>query len=86
MGLIKIKIKINLFLKGYPEKRKFHSCYLIDNYVYLFGGMYCDVELNIFSSVENTVWRLDMNDFRWEDINIKMPILTYFHASCIRVS
>jgi hypothetical protein len=69
--------------KEYPEKRKFHSCFLVDNYVYLFGGMYCNVELNIFTGVENTVWRLDLDNLKWEDLKIKMPILTYFHAACI---
>ena len=71
------------FSKEYPLKRKFHSCFLIDNFVYVFGGMYCDLEQNIYTSVENTVWRLDLDSLRWEDIKIKMPVLTYFHASCI---
>ena len=68
---------IYLYPKEYPEKRKFHSCFLVDNYVYLFGGMYCNVELNIFTGVENTVWRLDLDNLKWEDLKIKMPMITH---------
>ena len=68
---------------SFPEKRKFHSCHLIDNYIYLFGGIHTDVIMNIFHIVENCVWRLNMLDLKWTKMEqLKMPVLTYFHASC----
>ncbi|CAF0839649.1 unnamed protein product [Brachionus calyciflorus] len=66
----------------YPEKRKFHSCIQIDEYVYVLGGMHCDVENNVFQAVENCLWRLDMSEMRWQMLNIQIPCLTYFHAAC----
>ena len=32
--------------------------------------------------VSNFVWRLDMNNFRWQKLDIKIPVITYFHAAC----
>ncbi len=44
--------------------------------------MFCNPPLNIYTSVENCVWRLNMIDFVWQKLDIKMPCLTYFHAAC----
>lgn len=66
----------------YPIQRKFHSCIKVDNYIYMFGGMHCDVERNIFTVVDNAMWRLELNELRWQRLMIKMPCLTYFHAAC----
>ncbi|RNA40279.1 kelch domain-containing 10 -like protein [Brachionus plicatilis] len=67
---------------SFPEKRKFHSCIRISDYVYVFGGMHCDLENNVFRSVENCVWRLNMLNLRWQKLDLKIPCLTYFHAAC----
>jgi hypothetical protein len=71
-----------MIFQVFPLKRKFHSCILIDNYAYLFGGMHSDFERNLFCAVDNLVWRLDLDELRWQRLNIKMPVLTYFHAAC----
>jgi hypothetical protein len=64
----------------YPEHRKFHSCVRIDNYCYVFGGLYF-LEYSC-KSVENCVWRINLVDLKWEKLDIKMPINSYFHATC----
>jgi N-acetylneuraminic acid mutarotase len=68
----------------YPERRKFHSCILVDDHIYVFGGMYSDLET--FKPVENCLWRLNLNEIKWEKLNIKMPVLTYFHAACVNLN
>ena len=73
---------IFLFEQVFPLKRKFHSCILIDHFAYVFGGMHCDTDNNLFCAVDNFVWRLDLNKLRWQRLDIKMPVLTYFHAAC----
>ena len=32
---------------------------------------------------ENCVWKLSMSDMRWSRLDIKMPVHTHFHASCM---
>lgn len=54
----------------------------MNEFVYVFGGMLCDLENNEFRSVENCVWRLNLKNFRWQKLDIKIPCLTYFHAAC----
>lgn len=36
--------------------------------------------------VNNCIWRINLNTLKWEKLRIKMPILTYFHASCMSQS
>jgi hypothetical protein len=43
--------------------------------------MYSDLET--FKPVENCLWRFNLNEIKWEKLNIKMPVLTYFHAACV---
>jgi len=68
--------------RSFPEKRKFHSCIKIDKFCYVFGGLFCDVEDDVFRSVENCVWRLNLTNLHWEKFDIKLPVNTYFHAAC----
>jgi N-acetylneuraminic acid mutarotase len=55
----------------------------VQSNVYLFGGVFYDWEKNELVLVENCIWKLDLNDLRWQKLDIKMPLLTYFHAAAI---
>lgn len=73
----------DLETNSYPQKRKFHSCHLMDNHVYIFGGITTNIELDQFSLVENCTWRLSLVDMRWHKLTkLKMLVPTYFQASC----
>ena len=47
----------------------------------MFGGHY--VEDNFPVLVEKNMWRINLETFTWERLNIEMPIVTYFHASAL---
>lgn len=49
----------------------------------MFGGVYFDSEVGELALVENCVWKFDLNDLRWQKLDIKMPLLTYFHAATV---
>ncbi len=72
-----------VFFQAYPDKRKFHSCLKSNNDVYVFGGVYYTIGQDELTQVENRVWKLDLNTFKWKKLKIKMPKNTFFHASAI---
>lgn len=82
------KYIFNVYIE-YPERRKFHSCFTIGNYIYVFGGI-CTVGNSVFNMrtkmVPNFVWRLDMRELRWQKLDIKIPVMTYFHGACEHVN
>ena len=57
----------------------------MNSYVYVIGGLHCDINeiRSVVGLVENCVWRLHLDIMKWEKLDIKLPILTYFHASCV---
>jgi hypothetical protein len=55
--------------------------------VYVFGGITSDKltdnEPISIRLVDNTVWRLNLEDMRWQRLDITFPEVSYFHASCV---
>jgi N-acetylneuraminic acid mutarotase len=51
--------------------------------VFVFGGVYYELGNEELTQVENCVWKLDLKTFKWKKLKIRMPKLTFFHASAI---
>ena len=60
---------------GYPRERSCHALVHVGNMVYLLGGR--DMEMTIFANI----WRFDMDNLQWTELNCSLPVPVFFHSS-----